>query len=292
MARLKRWRLLGLALVCLMLLPVSATAGVLTSSGYTYLLGGREIDLPVDLLTVQGSPLVPPELLSALGLSPQVDGDRIQLTRGPVTVDLTLGADTAMVDGRPKLLKTGPITVSDRLFIPAEVLPDLGITLTVDGKFVLMADYIAEERPAPEDSYLRTSHTAEAQVRDDGQLMNVRVTTLTEEMLGDPALGIPWGTRLQLARLLQSRTLLLITVRNPAIKSVSLEPGKLMLVGDDGRQYDFAGQELPVDGRVSAAVAPGAIRSSVLAYPLVEGERVTIYYDDGSGTAMGRLPVR
>ncbi|HWI63707.1 MAG TPA: stalk domain-containing protein [Symbiobacteriaceae bacterium] len=286
----KRWSLILAVVLLLTAIAVPpAAAGVLTSASYTYLLKGRELELPVDLLTIQGAALMPEELVGALGLTPAVDGDAVRLQRGPVTVELQLGSEVATVDGKARLLKAGPVRVAGRLFLPAEILPDLGFTLTVDGKFVLLTDYLTDE-PAKTLSNLKP-FTLETTVRDGANLFGLKVTALTSDLLADPALGIPWGTQLRLRSLLQTRTLLLITVKNQSLRAITLDPAKLMLVGDGGRQYDYLKQEIPIDGSVTGAIAPGAQRSSVLAYPKADGDWFDLYLD-GAQAVLGRLPAR
>jgi len=292
----RRWWMIGLlTLVLLASIAIPASAGVLTANNYTYLLRGRELDLPVDILSVQGAYLVPDELLAALGLTPAYDGDAIGLTRGSVTVELMLGSEIAQVAGKARQLKAAPMKVSKRSFVPAEVLADLGYSLTVDGKFVLLADY-APATPPPAlsqsefDGVLK-AHTVQGTIRDGSTYATVTVTALTAELLGDERLGIPWGTRLKLLQMLKTRTLLLVTMRNQSVKAVAFDPAKLMLVTDGGSQADYLKTEVAVDGSVTSPVAPGAVRTSVLAYSQIETDEFDLYHD-GAGAVLGRLPAR
>jgi len=293
----KRWYgiliILLVSVVTMGALALPARAGILTSSSYTYLLKGKELNLPVDILTVQSSPMVPEELLGAFGLKLAAQGDAVELTRGPVTVRLVLGAETVWVDGKPRPLKAAPLKVAGRIFVPAEILPDLGAQLMVDGKFVLLTDYLSTEANAQEqvaDGQV-DGLPLEAFVRDGATVANLSVRALTPELIGDPDLGIPWGTRLKLLSMLENRTLVMVAMRNQSIKATALDPAKLMLVDPQGRQYDYTKVEVPVDGSVTAAVAPGALRVSVLVYPKVESSEIELYYD-GTGTVLGRLTGR
>ncbi|HEY3366389.1 MAG TPA: stalk domain-containing protein [Symbiobacteriaceae bacterium] len=283
----KRWWIPLLVLLLVAAVAVPATAGVLTTGTYTYILKGHELDVPVDILSIQGDVLVPEELLTALGVAPVVDGDIIHLRRGPVDAQLTVGGDTATVEGRKETLKAAPMQVSGRLFIPADVLPDLGLSLTVDGKFVLLRDYgPAEDVPGnlAQDVYDRlwSSHTVKGSVRTgDGVPVGVTITSLTDKLLRDQRLVMPWGTRLKLLSLLESKTLFLTSVRNDSFKSITLDPAKLLVTDEFGHQYDYQKTEIAVDGVVTAAMAPGAIRTSVLVYDKSVNP-LTLFYDTGS----------
>lgn len=294
----KRWYLVLLtALLAMGALGVQALparAGILTSSNYTYLLKGKELNLPVDIITVQSSPMVPEDLLAAFGLKPAIEGDGVVLTRGPVTVRLQLGAETVWVNGKPRPLKAAPLKVSGRVFVPAEILPDLGASLTVDGKFVLLTDYLgaadaATDAAAPTGA-LR-AYTLESFIRDGSTMANLTITSLTPDLIRDPALGIPWGTRLKLLTMLENRTLVMVSMKNQSVKATSLDPSKLMLVDPQGSQFDYTKVEVTVDGSVTAAVAPGALRVSVLVYPKVNAESFDLYYD-GTGNVLGSLSAR
>lgn len=290
----KGWYTILLAvLVAVAAAALPAQAGILTSSAYTYLLKGKELNPAVDILTVQGSPMVPQEILSAFGLSLQIQGDEVLLERGPVTVTMRLGARTVWVNGKPRPLAAAPMTVSGRTFVPAEVLPDLGASLTVDGKFIHLTDYLsagdASDQPAA--GGLLRAYTLESFIRDGSTMANLTMTALTPELIRDPALGIPWGTRLRLMTMLENRTLVLVSMRNQSIKATALDPAKLMLVDAKGRQYDYTREEVTVDGSVTAAVAPGALRVSVLVYPKVDAPEFDLYYD-GTGNVLGRLSAR
>lgn len=295
---LKRWwPALGL-LLALAVIAVPVSAGILTSGSYTYMFKGREQNLPVDILTVQGATLVPTELLSLVQVVPEAEADSVTLKRGPVTVQMRLGSETAVIGDTVKLLQSGPLLVGGRLFIPAEVLPELGLTLGVDGKFVLLGDYLPEGGPVPDpagnplyDDILK-NRTAHATVRDGTSYGSYTITLLNAELLKDPRLSLNWGTRVKLLSMLQTRTLLLVQLRNtsPLGTTIALDPNKLLLVDDVGRQYDYLKTEVAVDGLVTTAVAPGATRVSVLAYGKADGA-LKLYYA-GMPDPLGRLPVK
>lgn len=290
----KRWYLVLLTvLVVVAAVALPAQAGILTTSSYTYLFKGKELSPAVDILTVQGSPMVPQEVLSAFGLTLKVQGDEVVLERGPVTVLMRLGAKTVWVGGKPRPLSAAPMVVSGRTFVPAEVLPDLGAGLTVDGKFVLLTDYSTAGDASDQVSAegLLGTQTLEAFVRDGSTMANLTVTALTPALIRDPALAIPWGIRLRLLSMLENRTLVLVTVKNQSVKATAFDPAKLMLVDPSGRQYDYTKEEVAVEGSVTAAAAPGARRVSVLVYPKVDAAAIDLYYD-GTGTILGSLPVR
>lgn len=290
-----RWSLFALLTALLLAAAWPAYAGVLTSNSYTYLLKGQEVDLPVDILTQRGTQIVPPELLSRFGVTPQVNGDRILLTRGPVTVEMTLGVATAVVDGRRLPLKTGPVSLSGRLFTPVELLPHLGLQLEVDGKFIHLTDFGAGApalKAADNFPAALSARTAIGQIRDGSQMGELEITLLSRELLLDPGLQLPWGIRMQLLTLIDDRTLLLTTLRNQAVKAMALDPAKLTLIGATGRQYDYLSQAIAVDGLVTAAVAPGAAKVSVLVYPALADEAAVSLYYDPSGSVIGRYSLK
>lgn len=278
----KRWLLV--ALLCLLFLTTAAPAGagMLTTGTYTYLILGSQVDYPVDIVPTRGGYLVPAEILATFGLVPTHQGSDITLKRGPVTIKLELGSDTMRVDDRQVVAKAAPSLINGRLFLPADLLPELGISLDVDGKFVYLTDYLSQAVDGPRSPDFKANwddHTAERPLWLGGQYAYTYMTVLTRELLADPALEIPWGVRLRLLSLLQSRTLVYTTVRNSGIRAVALDPKQLMLVDDNGRQYDYLNLEVPVFGTVSSLIAPGATRTSVFAFPQVEPGRVTFYHN-------------
>jgi hypothetical protein len=272
-------------------MPVSA--GILTAGHYTYILKGRELAVPVDILPIQGGYLVPESLITTLGVVTELKGDTIHVRRGPMDVQLTMGVRVALVEGRKESLAVAPMQASDRLFVPADVLPYLGLSLVVDGRFVLLEDYGPGENvpePTEPDVYgsLWASHTVEGRIRTaSGVPVQTSITLLTDGILRSDQLAMPWGTRLRLLSMVHDRTLLLLTVANDAFRSVSLDPAKLLLTDAAGRQYDYQGTEVEVDGVVTAAIAPGARRTSVLVYDVVTGP--VLLYDDTGNQLLGRV---
>lgn len=296
----KRWSIYTLLCLLLLLAAKSAFAGVLTSESYSYLLGGQEFSLPVDILTQRGGYLVPSELLAKVSISPAREGEQITLRRGPVQIDLRLGEATARVDGRLRPLLNGPMLVADRLFIPAELLPDLAVALEVEGKFVLLTDFAADPSkaaaPTAADGHPLfqerwQEQTLKAAVRDGSLVGQATLTILTPSLLADPALPLPWGTRMRLRSLAESRTLVMVTLQNQALRTMAFDPAKLKLIGEKGAQYDFLDEEVAVDGAISAGVAPGAIRTSVLVFPKADDPSVSLYHE-GTDAVLGRLPTR
>ncbi len=304
--------LVGVLLLLAVTAAVPVAAGALTLGNYTYLFRGRDVDLPVDILTVEGTYLVPEELLAVLGLVPQTEGDDIHLRRGPVQMTLRPGAESARVDGQPRRLKTPALRISGRLFVPAELLPDLAFDMTVDGKFVLIRDYAAGAAPDaaagdtaaaagdadiavdtrasgdPAFAEAWATHTLQNTVRGDGGTYGqASITVLTPRLLADPRLDLPWGTRMRLQSMLAGRTLLLITLRNTSLRPLSLDPGKLLLTGSQGHQSDYLNTEIAVDGTVTATLAPGAAHTSVLAYDQATGP-LTLYYE-GNNAVLGQV---
>lgn len=289
-----RWWLVPLVLTLLLAAAWPTYASVLTSNNYTYLLRGQELNVPVDILIQRGAPVVPPELLNRFGLTLKEESGRILMERGPVTAELRLGDPTALIDGRSHALKTGPVRLSGRIFTPAEVLPHLGIQLEVDGKFVYLTDFgvgAPDQQPLPDFAHRLGSRTLRAPIRDGSNTGELEVIFLTRELLLDPALPVNWGARMQLLSLIPDRTLLMVTLRNHAVRSISLDPNRLPLIGASGRQYDYLRQEIAIDGQVTLPLAPGAVRTSVLVYPEVPETAVTLYYDP-SGSMIGRLELR
>jgi hypothetical protein len=169
----KGWPLILLLLLSLVVAVPAADAGMLTSGSYTYLYRGDELDLPVDILPQRGGYLVPEELLADVGLRPAVDGERIALERGPVKIEMALGDTLARMDARDRLLQVAPVRIAGRLFLPAEVLPEMAISLNVDGKLVTLANYAVGRDsgyfgldPDPGFERRRQAHTLQAAVRD------------------------------------------------------------------------------------------------------------------------------
>lgn len=270
-----------------------AAAGVLTSDHYTYIIKGRELAIPVDILTIRGTHLVPEELLRGLGQTPLMTGETIRLQRGPVQVELTLGGLVAQVGGRQQVLPVAPMVVAGRLFVPVAILPSLGLALEVDGRFVLLQDFAPAEPELPQpaaDAYAQT--LAEHSLRyfmhgAGGDFAWVRITRLTRDLLASEQMEMDWGTRMRLLTLLETRTLLLVTVENTSDRSIALDPQRWLLTDDRGNQYDYADLEIAVTGKVTAPVAPGATRIAVLGYDRAEGP-LTVY-DDAGAVIIGQV---
>lgn len=291
-------RRLFLVLAVLLILATAAAAvqaGPLTAGSYTYVMQGRELAVPVDILSIQGAYLVPPELLRILDLTPQLSGDTVTLKRGPVAAVLQLGQDTAVIGGDRRLLDTAPVLLAGRVLVPAAVLPYLGFELEVDDNFVLLRDYVTNQeflnlpRQEPDFEEIRGRRTARGVIYGtSGAYSYVDMTALTPELLQDERLEMDWGTRVRLLSLLPSRTLFLVTMRNVSQRTMSLDPAQLLVTDDQGRQYDYL-TEIPVNGLVTAVVAPGAVRTSVLAY---EYSNVTLtIFSEANGSDLGRVLV-
>jgi hypothetical protein len=277
-----RW-LFAILLVLLMGSSAPAFAGGLTAQEYTYLLDGRSVAVPVDIVPVQRTFLVPRELLQTAGVTVTATGSTAELARGPVTVKLVLRSDTADVDGRTLLLGAAPMAVGDRLFVPAEVALELGFEIQVQGKFVFITDYAAAlEKPLSSmdpDAYARLwkAQTVTSSLRQaDGASAALQITLLTPAMLQDTQLQIPWGARMKLLALPPARSLAMVTVANTSGRPVQLDPASLSLVNDAGQQADYLNEVLPLDGSVLALLAPGASRTGVLFYSRLTGP-ITLY---------------
>ncbi|HLN63029.1 MAG TPA: stalk domain-containing protein [Symbiobacteriaceae bacterium] len=277
-----RW-LFAILLVLLMGSSAPAFAGGLTAQEYTYLLDGRSVAVPVDIVPVQRTFLVPRELLQTAGVTVTATGSTAELARGPVTVKLVLRSDTADVDGRTLLLGAAPMAVGDRLFVPAEVALELGFEIQVQGKFVFITDYAAAlEKPLSSmdpDAYARLwkAQTVTSSLRQaDGASAALQITLLTPAMLQDTQLQIPWGARMKLLALAPARSLAMVTVANTSGRPVQLDPASLSLVNDAGQQADYLNEVLPLDGSVLALLAPGASRTGVLFYSRLTGP-ITLY---------------
>lgn len=289
-----RWWIIALVLTLALAIAWPAYAGILTSNNYVYLLRGQEIEVPVDILTQRGTPMVPPELLSRFGLTPVLEGERIVLERGPVRAELKLGEATALVDGRRLPLNTGPVLLSDRVLIPADLLPVLGVALEVEGKFIYLTDYgsgVPDLTTGPSFQPNLDAWTMTTLIRDGGQVGQLAVTMLSRELLLDSELPLPWGTRAQLLALIEDRTLLLVTLQGQGVRAMAFDPTKLTLIGKSGTQYEYLKQEIAVAGQVTLAVAPGASKTSVLVYPQVVESAVDFYYDPAA-SIIGRLPAK
>lgn len=270
-----------------------AAARVLTSDNYTYMLKGRQLTVPVDILTIRNTQLVPEELLRALGVAAGLTGEAIGLERGPVQVELTLGSLTARVGGKQQVLPVAPMVVSGRLFVPAAILPSLGLDLAVDGRFVLLEDYLAAEpvpRQIPADAYaqLLAENSLHFFLPGVGDAFAwVSITRLTADLLAGEQLELDWGTRLRLLALLETQTLLLVSVENTSSRSITLDPRRWLITDESRHQHEYAGLEIEVAGRVTAPVAPGAIQVAVLGFDRAGGP-LTIY-DDASSILLGQV---
>lgn len=276
---------LPLALALLLTVGVArAFAGPLTAGNYTYIVSGQELDLPIDILLVQGQPLVPEEMLAALQIRLETNGSSVRIGRSPASAGLKLGSSLLETEGRTIRLKSFPIRVSGRTFVPAEALSYLGFQVTVEAKFVLVQDLVpAGGGPTvPTGDALTAAwdgHTLKSFIRGtSGAYGNASFTALTPELVLSDRVDLPWGTRLTLLDRLFTQSLLLVTLENTSYRILSMDPAKLLITDTDGRQHDYLKEEIQVQGSVTGSLAPGAKRTSILAFDKMAG-RLTLFYE-------------
>lgn len=273
--------------------PRVSMSANLTGGSYTYLVQGEEVLFPFDPIVRKEGLLLPIEVFQQFGI--KVDGAlarEVTLTRGDLTVNLTLGSTSILVSGKKDTVPTPAVRVSGRLFLPADLMRQFGIELTTDGTYVVMRTYVDNLGPAEELSEaayatLKAPRTVKGNLKaDSGIYLDAEFTLLNDELINTANLGLSYGMRAKLLSLLENNTLVLAKVSNTNFKSGALVTSGLYLVDSQRIQYDNPTVLDMGRGLITAKVAPAADRIGILVYPKLgeEAGAVSLYYDANGAT--------
>lgn len=277
--------------------PKQSQAATLSGGTYTYVVDGEEVTFPLDPIVQKNGVLLPLDVFTSLGVS--VNGaleKEVVLSYGPVSAKLTVGRVTAEVMGETKPLPVAPVRLNGRLFLPAQLLESFGIAFSQEGNYVTLTRYVAkmpaltklspaEWRALKDDRTVRASVKADSAIYLDGEF-----TLLNAAMLADENLPLDYGTRARLMGLLETNSLLLVTLSNKSLKSGALQTTGIYLVDQYRNQYEVTGTIDVGQGLISNKVAPAADRMGVLLLPKLESGAgpIKLYYE-GNGTIIGQF---
>jgi hypothetical protein len=280
--------LLSCLLMALVLsMPLSGHAATLTSGNYTYVINGEEAALVFDPVQVDSALLFPAIVFQQFGVSVVSQDQAVILSKQGVTAELILGSTTFHLNGRPLELVAAPIRLNGRLFLPDALLGHFGVDHTVTGRLIIMRDLARAMPPVrdyPEDEYrsLKEGRSLSGSVQSDsGVLLRGEFMLLDEQLVTAGNLDLPYGVRARLVTLLESNTLVLVTLHNGSTKSGAMLPGQMYLVDDLYHQYDLLRTVDVGEGDIGAKLAPGASRRGVLVFrkSAADARLLTLYYD-------------
>lgn len=297
-------RRLVITLLATLLLITAASTGAMgapLSGGNTiYIINGEDIAFTFDPIVRADGVLIPDEVARWLGLTVTEAEKSLTVTRGKVTAQLTLGQTWAVVDGRPMHLSPGPVRVIGKLFLPADLLKEFGLSVSLEGNLMEIRDLTAglqfPEGLSREDYEAQLMRrTVRGRVRsDEGRpYLDLEFLWLTPEMVASEQFRATFRQRVEYLSLLQSNSLALVTVVNRSNGTVTLTPGSLMLVDEaSGDQFDVE-RTLDYQGLISEKVAPQARKASVLVYPKVpEGLDRLVLFSDTNQASLGTLHLK
>lgn len=287
--------------VLVLLVPMAITsAAPLTGGNTVYVINGEETSFSFDPINFKDGLLVPADVLGALGLAVSQNDRQVTVTRGNLQAQLALGTTTGRAGPDLITVSPAPIRLSGRLFLPASVLAEFGYEVSADGSYLQIRDLtqgISLAGGLDKAGYdsLRSRLTVGAFAKTDDQKANVgvEVTFLTPDMVASGNFPASFRQRVQYLDLLQTHSLLLVTVANQTGRSATLNPAAIMLVDiASGKQYDVQ-QTLDYRGLISAKIANGATKASILVYPKVDAgvTSLAVFSDTNPGT-IGTLTVK
>lgn len=287
----KRLRLAALLLAFILGLatPAPANGAGLTGGTYTYLLNGEEVAFPFDPVLVQNELLLPAAVWERLGVSVAEAAGRVRLRLADhVAIELTLGSPAYTLDGRPREAPAVPIRLGGHLFLPAALLEHFGVELTRAGNMVMLRQPLKGALPttAFADEEFQRLKNERSFKREIGHrqlgVLHAEFTLLDERLLQAPQLGLSYGQRVKLFGLLETHTLVLVKLSNQLGGQATFKPGSVVLVDDLRHQADLVKLLDVGEGDLTAALAAGADRRAVLAFPKADpaAKRLLLFYHE------------
>lgn len=273
-------------------IPADTQAANLSGGSYTYVINGEEVAFPYDPIVQKDGALLPLEVFTHLGVAVTGALERTPtLSYGPVSAQLTLGRQVATVGGKVQELGVAPVRLNGRLFAPAQLLDAFGISFSQEGNFVTISRYPMPgltRRESTEWRALKQVRGFATSVKADSTFLEAEFHLLNQEMLSDQNLAIDFGTRTRLLGLLETNTLVLVSLSNTSFKSGALQPTGIYLVDQRRNQYEVSSVIDIGQGLLSTKLAPDASRMGVLLLPrLAEGGGAVKLYYEASGVVLG-----
>lgn len=287
----KRLAICLFLLATLMLPPSAVQATNLTSGTYTYVINGEEATFPFDPIKYEDDLLLPVELFQRFDITLAGTMTRsITLKKRDVEVHVTLGSRASAVDGRPTALSAAPLRIKGRLFLPSDLLKHFGVEFRQKDTFLTLQDDAAAlppigERTEAEFKQLMVGRHFRASAKtSSGVFLTAEWTLLNRELLTATNLDLSFGARARLHSLMESYSVVLVTLANYSFKSGTLDTTALFLVDQLRNQYDLVNTVDIGQGSITATIAPSATRSGVLLFPkaMEEAETFHLYYDVNS----------
>lgn len=293
--------LTALAALLTLLLSISGlgSAANLTGGTYTYVINGEEATFAFDPVQRGDRLLLPAEVFQRFGIRVEAGAARlVTLRRANVTAQVTLGQTTFLLNGSPITAGAAPLRLNGRLFLPDDLLPHLGVALSVQDSFVVMLDNAASLpliSQVPEADWQAMLHGRQVRgsVRtDSGVFIAAEFMLLSPELMAAANLELSYGARARLFSLAEGHTLVLAKLSNRAVKAGRLDTSGIYLVDNRHRQYSPI-QTLDIgQGALEDKLAPSADRTGVLLFPPAAGglQFLQLYYDP-NGEFLGSFTV-
>lgn len=295
--RLRKLFAVGMLLAILGgLMAGSSSAANLTGGNTTYVVNGEEVMFPFDPIKLGNGLLLPVEVFQRFGVTVEgaATGRNVGLKKAGLQASVTLGSTTAQVNSRPFAVTVAPVRLNGRLFLPADLLREYGVEFQQDGNYLVFKDYtqgLADVAEMSESSFnlMTVGRSFTGSPRSDATVyLQADFLMLNEELLGASPFTVSYGTRARLANLLETNTLIYVTLSNQASRAGGLVTSGFFLVDDKRNQYDLVSVFDTGTGLLSAKLAPGATRTGVLVFPKVQANAGMLHlYYDSNGSTLG-----
>ncbi len=277
-------RLTGLAftllILALTLLPSPQVAQA-AAPGYIYLVDGQEQAVAYDPISLRSGLLLPQELLTTLEVTISTPSwNQVQLNRGSLSALLTFGERTGLVNGHYLSLSSGPLRVGGHLFVPAMILPELGIQVTEDGPFILIDRWpLSEAAVVDESAYAKAMEIATTSTyitMNRSDLLSVKLTRLNADIVHNQVWTSNPAIRGQSLAWLEDHLLIEVSILNQSSSFLTFDASSIYMVDDQGRQYRTSSELLPLLGEMDQPLAPGAAARAVLVLPLPDSDATVL----------------
>lgn len=270
--------------VALLALLVVLAAGLLPPSGaqaavgssYSYIVDGEELAVGYDPLSLQAGLLLPEDLFRTLEIQVrQGAAGSVSLTRGSLQVSAKVGDRQVIANGERVTLAAAPIRANGQLYLPDGVLVHLGVEIAVETGLLLIDRLPLVEPTADNPSeYAALLQASTLRTHLDTANREALTTTLTyldpkivayKSWTDDPTL------RGRVLKMLESGAVLLeVGLFNENTNFYQFQSSGLVIVDNLGNQYASTGEIIPIQGDISAQLAPTAKARGIMVYPALK----------------------